>query len=32
DTLEDVKEGNLVSFEVGAGQKGPAAMKVKLVK
>lgn len=32
DTLEEVKEGNLVSFEVGAGQKGPAAMKVKLVK
>lgn len=29
---EEIKEGNLVSFEIGAGQKGPAAMNVKLFK
>ncbi len=31
-TLEDIKEGNLVSFEKVKGQKGPTAMQVKLVK
>jgi cold shock CspA family protein len=31
-TLEDIKEGNLVNFEVEMGQKGPTAIKVKLVK
>ncbi len=31
-TLEDIKEGNLVSFEVEMGQKGPTAVKVKLSK
>ncbi len=30
--LEDVKEGNLVSFEVEMGQKGPVAVKVKPIK
>ncbi|MDO9512074.1 MAG: cold shock domain-containing protein [Bacteroidales bacterium] len=30
--LEDIKEGNLVSFEVEMGPKGPAAVQVKLVK
>ena len=30
--LEDIKEGNVVSFEVEMGQKGPAAVKVKLSK
>ena len=30
--LEDIKEGNLVSFEVEMGQKGPTAILVKLVK
>ena len=29
---DEIKEGNLVSFEIGAGQKGPAAMNVKIVK
>lgn len=28
-TLEEIREGNLVTYEIGAGQKGPAAMKVK---
>ena len=30
--LDDVKENNIVTFELGMGQKGPAAMKVKLFK
>ncbi|MFO8000938.1 MAG: cold shock domain-containing protein [Marinilabilia sp.] len=30
--LEDVKEGNLVSFEVEMGHKGPVAVKVKPIK
>jgi len=30
--LEDIREGNLVSFEVGMGHKGPAALKVKQIK
>ncbi|MCK4662659.1 MAG: cold shock domain-containing protein [Bacteroidales bacterium] len=30
--LEDIKEGNLVSFEVEMGQKGPTAVRVKLFK
>ncbi len=30
--LEDIKEGNLVSFEVEMGQKGPTAVQVKIVK
>ncbi len=30
--LEDVKENDIVSFEVGKGPKGPSAMKVKLFK
>ncbi|MBI9054909.1 MAG: cold shock domain-containing protein [Bacteroidales bacterium] len=30
--LEEIKEGNLVSFEVEMGQKGPTAVKVKLFK
>lgn len=30
--LEDIKEGNLVSFEVEMGQKGPTAVQVKQVK
>ena len=28
--LEEIKEGNLVSFEVEMGQKGPTAVKVKV--
>ena len=31
-TLEEIKEGNLVSFEVAMGQKGPTAVEVKLIK
>ena len=30
--LEPIKEGNLVSFEVEMGQKGPTAVQVKLFK
>lgn len=30
--LEPIKEGNLVNFEVENGQKGPAAVRVKLYK
>lgn len=30
--LDEIKENNIVNFEVGMGQKGPSAMKVKLVK
>ena len=30
--LEEIKEGNLVSFEVEMGHKGPTAVKVKLVR
>jgi cold shock CspA family protein len=30
--LEDITEGNLVSFEVEMGQKGPTAVRVKQVK
>jgi cold shock CspA family protein len=30
--LEEIKEGNLVSFEVEMGQKGPTATQVKLFK
>jgi cold shock CspA family protein len=29
---DEIKEGNMVTFEIGAGQKGPAAMNVKLHK
>jgi len=29
---EAIKEGNLVSFEIGMGPKGPIAMKVKQIK
>ncbi len=29
---EPVKENNLVTFEIGKGMKGPAAMNVKLIK
>ncbi|TFH33295.1 MAG: cold-shock protein, partial [Bacteroidia bacterium] len=29
---EDIKEGNLVSFEVVPGQKGPSAVNVKQLK
>ncbi len=31
-TLEDIKEGNLVSYEVEMGPKGPTAVQVKLFK
>ena len=31
-TLEDIAEGDIVSFEVVKGQKGPAAADVKVVK
>ena len=30
--LEEIREGNIVSFEVEMGQKGPAAVQVKLFK
>ena len=30
--VEEIKEGNAVSFEVEMGQKGPTAINVKLVK
>ncbi|MCF8370341.1 MAG: cold shock domain-containing protein [Bacteroidales bacterium] len=30
--LEDIKENNIVNFEVGMGPKGPAATQVKLFK
>ena len=30
--LEEIKEGNVVNFEVEMGQKGPTAVKVKLFK
>lgn len=30
--LEDIKEGNLVSFEIGMGPKGLMALKVKQIK
>ena len=30
--LEEINEGNIVSFEIGKGQKGPTALKVKLLK
>jgi len=30
--LEEIKENNIVSFEVEMGQKGPTAMKVKVSK
>jgi len=30
--LEEIKEGNVVSFEVEKGHKGPAAVRVKLSK
>lgn len=30
--LEEIKENNIVSFEVEMGQKGPIAVEVKLVK
>lgn len=30
--LEEIIEGNLVSFEVEMGQKGPSAIEVKLIK
>ncbi|MCF8390347.1 MAG: cold shock domain-containing protein [Bacteroidales bacterium] len=30
--LEDIKENNVVSFEVEMGQKGPTAVKVKVVR
>ena len=31
-TLEEIKENNLVSYEVEMGQRGPTAVKVKLFK
>ena len=31
-TLEEIKEGNLVSYEVEKGPKGPTAVQVKIVK
>lgn len=30
--LEEIKENNLVSFEVEMGQKGPIAVKVKIIR
>ncbi len=30
--LEPIKEGNLVNYEVEMGQKGPSAIKVKILK
>lgn len=30
--LEDIKENNIVVFEIGKGPKGPTALKVKLFK
>jgi len=30
--LEDIKEGNLVTYEVEMGQKGPTAVRVKIFK
>ncbi len=30
--IDEIKEGNLVTFEVEMGHKGPTAVKVKLVK
>ncbi|MBV5334217.1 MAG: cold shock domain-containing protein [Sulfuricurvum sp.] len=30
--LEEIKEGNLVNYEVEMGQKGPTAVQVKLYK
>ena len=30
--IDEIKEGNLVSFEVEMGHKGPAAVRVKIVK
>ena len=30
--LEEIKEGNLVSFEMEKGQKGPIAVQVKVVR
>jgi cold shock CspA family protein len=30
--LEEIKENNIVTFEIGMGQKGPAATQVKLFK
>jgi cold shock CspA family protein len=32
DLIDDVKKGDLVSFEIEKGQRGPAAVSVKLVK
>lgn len=31
-TIDDIKEGNAVTFEVEMGQKGPTAVRVKLTK
>jgi cold shock CspA family protein len=31
-TLEEIREGNLVSFEVEKGQKGPVAVKVQVIR
>jgi cold shock CspA family protein len=31
-TLEEIREGNLVNFEIEKGQKGPVAVKVRLVR
>ncbi|MDB4303817.1 cold shock domain-containing protein [Desulfosarcina sp.] len=31
-TLEEIKEGNVVIFEVEMGQKGPTAVNVKVFK
>jgi cold shock CspA family protein len=30
--IDEIKEGNLVSYEVEMGHKGPAAVQVKIVK
>ncbi len=32
DTLEEIKEGNLVTFEVEKGKQGPVAKQVKVVR
>ena len=31
-TIDEIKEGNSVTFEVEMGQKGPTAVRVKLLK
>ncbi len=31
-TLEEIREGNLVNFEIEKGQKGPMAVQVKIIR